>query len=71
MNSRIHSLLNLFECADHFCGEKNRLNIKYFDSVPQIKYDQIKEPFLCMKEKSEEFLCMNLKKAEEKIDKKR
>ena len=67
MNDRIYSLTSLFNTQERFCDTKEKETLEYIENLPPIDYSN---PFLKleeMKEKSIEFLKINLKKADENI----
>ena len=68
MNCRIYSLIDLFDTCDRFCDNKEKCTLEYIKSLPSIDYDREFPKFEAMKKKSINFLKVNLKKAEEKLN---
>lgn len=61
MSSRIYSLCELYETADHFCDTPEKTSLEYIESVSPINYERPLEKLSQMKEKSLNYLKENLR----------
>ncbi len=61
MNSRIESLIRLFESSDRFCNSEDRQKLSYLESLSSIDYSIERPLFEQMKRKSLDFLLNNIK----------
>lgn len=61
MSSRIYSLCELYETAEHFCDTPEKTSLEYIESVAPISYNKPLEKLSKMKEKSLSYLRENLR----------
>ncbi|MCR1840682.1 polysaccharide pyruvyl transferase family protein [Murimonas intestini] len=61
MNSRLISLLDLFETQERFCDTKEKVTIEYLESLNEIDYSRSLTKLSCMIEESKEWLKKNIK----------
>ncbi len=67
MSARIYNLTGLFEIPERFCDTEDKVEVSYVESLPDIDYSIQRPAFLAAKERSLDFLEINLKKAEEML----
>lgn len=61
MNSRIKSLVDLYEIPERFYDTEDKQKINYLESLPPIDYFRALDKLEAMKMKSKEWLISNIK----------
>lgn len=68
MNSRIMSLTKLYETEERFCNTPEKRTMEYIRAQKPIDYTRDLKLLKAMRQKSKNFLCINLEKAERQIN---